>query len=224
MACEYARLTGMNHAPKAKSRARPAPERESLEQLATRIRACRLCEAKLPLGPRPVFLADARARILVAGQAPGTRVHETGIPFNDPSGDRLRDWMGIDRETFYDVSRIAIIPMGFCYPGRGDWGDLPPLKRCADTWRQPLLDRLPDIGLVVAVGQYAVRWHLPEARGTLAGIVRGYAAKAGPVIPLPHPSPRNNIWLSRNPWFEREVVPMLRQRVAVALSRQGLRQ
>jgi uracil-DNA glycosylase len=191
---------------------------ESLEQIAARIRACRLCEAELPLGPRPVFSVDERARILVAGQAPGTRVHETRVPFNDPSGDRLRDWMGIDRETFYDVERMAIIPMGFCYPGTGDWGDLPPMKRCAETWRQALLDRLPNLELVVAVGQYAVRWHLPEARGSLTEIVRAQASSGGPVMPLPHPSPRNNIWLSKNRWFEKEVVPVVRGRVAAVLA------
>jgi len=190
---------------------------ETLQALSERVRACRLCEAELPLGPRPVFRADSRARILIASQAPGTRVHETGLPFNDPSGDRLRDWMGVDRETFYDVARIAIVPMGLCYPGKGDWGDLPPLKRCAATWRQPLMDRLPNIEFVLAVGLYAVRWHLPEARGPLTEIVRTCGPGSEVVVPLPHPSPRNNIWLSRNPWFEKEVVPVLRQRVAEVL-------
>jgi uracil-DNA glycosylase len=190
---------------------------ETLDQLARRVRACRLCQAELPLGPRPVFRADSGARILVASQAPGTRVHETGIPFNDPSGDRLRDWMGIDRDVFYDLSRIAIIPMGLCYPGKGDWGDLPPMKRCARTWRQPLMDRLPNIEFVLAVGQYAVRWHLPGERGSLTEIVRKNASADATVLPLPHPSPRNNIWLSRNPWFEEEVVPVVRGRVAEVL-------
>ena len=190
---------------------------ESLQALATRIRACRLCEAELPLGPRPIIQVDAKARILIAGQAPGTRVHETGIPFDDPSGDRLRDWMGIDRGVFYDAKQLAIIPMGFCYPGKGDWGDLPPIKRCAKTWRQPLLDHLPNIELVLTVGLYAVRWHLPQARGPLTEIVRQYDVTNSPVIPLPHPSPRNNIWLSKNRWFEKEVVPALRQRVAAIL-------
>lgn len=190
---------------------------ESLEALARRVRECRLCEADLPLGPRPVIRVHTRARILVAGQAPGTRVHESGIPFDDPSGDRLRDWMGIDREMFYDVSHIAIVPMGFCYPGTGDWGDHPPMKRCAKTWRQPLLDRLPNIELVIAVGLHAVRWHLPQARGSLTSIVRAHKGVTGPVAPLPHPSPRNNIWLSQNRWFEQEVVPELRKRVAAVL-------
>ncbi len=192
---------------------------ETLEQLADRIRACRLCEANLPLGPRPVFRVDARARILVVGQAPGTRVHASGVPFDDPSGDRLRDWMGIDRETFYDVSRIAIVPMGFCYPGKGDWGDLPPLKRCAETWRQPLLDHLPAIELVIAVGHYAIRWHLPDARGALTEVVRNHPHREDKMFPMPHPSPRNNIWLSKNRWFEERVVPVLQDRIRAVLSR-----
>jgi uracil-DNA glycosylase len=190
---------------------------ESLKSLSARVLACRLCEAELPLGPRPVIRVDEKARILVAGQAPGTRVHQSGVPFDDPSGDRLRDWMGIDRDTFYDVRQIAILPMGFCYPGKGDWGDLPPLKRCAETWRQALLDRLPNIALVVAVGQYAVHWHLPDARGSLTEIVSTHPSDEHAVIPLPHPSPRNNIWLSKNRWFELEVVPVLRKRVAAVL-------
>ncbi len=190
---------------------------ESLDELAQQVRACRLCEAELPLGPRPVFRVSSGARILIAGQAPGTRVHKSGIPFDDPSGDRLRDWMGIDSETFYDVEKIAIIPMGLCYPGTGDWGDLPPLKRCAPTWRQELLDRMPGIRLVIAVGLFAVRWHLPEARGSLTSIVRDYADLDSDVVPMPHPSPRNNIWLSKNRWFESEVVPGLKQRVASVL-------
>ncbi len=190
---------------------------ESLEKLAGRVRACRLCEEELPLGPRPVIRVSETARILVAGQAPGTRVHETGIPFNDPSGDRLREWMGIDRETFYDTARIAIVPMGFCYPGSGDWGDLPPLKRCAATWRQALLDRMANVELIIAVGQYAVGWHLPDERGTLTEIVRAHKDTEGPIVPLPHPSPRNNIWLSKNRWYEEEVLPGVRRRVAAVL-------
>ncbi|HKJ18059.1 MAG TPA: uracil-DNA glycosylase family protein [Xanthomonadales bacterium] len=190
---------------------------ESLKDLSRRVRACRLCEAELPLGPRPVFRAGSSARILIASQAPGTKVHESGIPFDDPSGDRLRDWMGIDSEAFYNVENIAIIPMGLCYPGKGDWGDLPPTKRCAPTWRQALLDQMPGIKLVIAVGLFAVRWHLPEARGSLTKIVQEYSPLSGDVVPLPHPSPRNNIWLSKNRWFETEVVPILRKRVADVL-------
>ena len=155
----------------------------------------------------------------MAGQAPGTRVHESGIPFDDPSGVRLRDWMGVDDETFYDTKRIAIIPMGFCYPGTGDWGDLPPLKKCAATWRAQLLDHLPGIRLTLAVGLHAVRWHLRDEKGSLTEVVRSAAESPGPVIPLPHPSPRNNIWLSKNRWFEDEVVPKIRERINNALDR-----
>ena len=190
---------------------------ESLNSLAERIRACRLCEAELPLGPRPVFRIHPEARILVAGQAPGTRVHESGIPFDDPSGVRLRDWMGVDDETFYDTRRIAIVPMGFCYPGTGEWGDLPPLKRCAATWRKELIEQLSKIRLTLAIGLHAVKWHLPGERSSLTEIVRD-APPTGNVIPLPHPSPRNNIWLSKNRWFEKEVVPQLQKRVKETLA------
>ena len=193
----------------------PSP---SLNTLLDEIRACRLCAAELPLGPRPVVRAAASARILVVGQAPGTAVHASGIPFDDPSGERLRDWMGVDPETFYDESRIALVPMGFCYPGRGQSGDLPPKRRCARTWRTPLLDALGEIRLTLVIGQYAIAWHLPEAKPlNLTETVRRHADWGEGLLPLPHPSPRNNIWLARNPWFEAEVVPRLRERVRETL-------
>jgi uracil-DNA glycosylase len=191
---------------------------QPLDQQMQQIRACRLCEQDLPLGPRPVLRASTEARILVASQAPGTAAHASGIPFDDPSGTRLRHWMGIDHELFYDQQQIAIVPMGFCYPGRGRWGDLPPLPRCAATWRAPLLSQLSNLKLTLAIGQHAVGWHLPAARGSLADIVRAHAKPGATVLALPHPSPRNNIWLGRNPWFEREVVPLLRLAVARILS------
>ena len=190
-----------------------------LDELLHDIRACRLCQADLPLGPRPVLRAAPTARILVVGQAPGTAVHASGIPFDDPSGERLRHWMGVDADTFYDESRIAIVPMGFCYPGRGKSGDLPPKKRCARTWRSPLIDALPNVELTLAIGQYAIAWHLPEAkRLTLTETVRRHADWGEHRLPLPHPSPRNNIWLARNPWFEADVVPKLRRAVRRTLS------
>ncbi|MEM1411953.1 MAG: uracil-DNA glycosylase family protein [Pseudomonadota bacterium] len=190
----------------------------SLDTLLTEIRACRQCEADLPLGPRPVVQADARARILIVGQAPGTAVHASGIPFDDPSGVRLREWMRVDPETFYDARRIALAPMGFCYPGRGKSGDLPPKKRCAATWRAPLLAQLPNIELTLVLGQYAIAWHLPEAKGlTLAETVRRCDHGSAGLMPMPHPSPRNNLWLRKNAWFEAEVVPLLRRRVAALL-------
>lgn len=191
----------------------------SLRDLAAAARACTRCAAHLPLGPRPVFQIDTRARILVAAQAPGTKVHASGRPFTDPSGDRLRTWMGIDADTFYDPGRIAIVPMGFCYPGRGRGGDLPPRPECAPAWRQSLLDHLVNVRLTLVIGQYARNWHLPATRRlSLTETVRRYADFAPAFLPLPHPSPRNNRWLKTNPWFERDVVPVLARRVAEALS------
>lgn len=190
----------------------------TLKRLLAEVRACRLCEAALPLGPRPVLRAAASARLLIVGQAPGTRVHETGIPWNDPSGDRLRDWLAVDRETFYDQSRIAIIPAGLCYPGRKGSGDAPPRPECAPRWHPPLLARLPALELVLLVGQYAQAYYLGAGRRpTLAQTVREHAAYGPRFLPLPHPSPRNKLWLRRNPWFEAEVVPHLRRRVAALL-------
>ncbi|WP_428606936.1 uracil-DNA glycosylase family protein [Sedimenticola sp.] len=182
--------------------------------LVDQINNCTICAAHLPMGANPVFRADPKAVILVAGQAPGRRVHETGIPFNDPSGDRLRLWMGVTREQFYDVRRIAILPMGFCYPGTGKNGDLPPRAECAPQWREQLLAHLPNIRLVLAIGQYAQAWHLgAERKSNLTETVKHWQHFGPGLLPLPHPSPRNNLWLRRNPWFEEEVIPHLQQRV-----------
>lgn len=191
---------------------------ENLAALEKRVLDCRLCEASLPLGPRPVLQIHQSARILIAGQAPGSRVHETGVPFDDPSGDRLRNWMGVNRSVFYDKRTVAILPMGFCYPGRGKNGDLPPLKLCAETWREPLLAALKNIQLSIIIGQYAMQWHL-KTKGNLTKTVREWKFDSGNVFPIPHPSPRNNIWLKKNSWFEKEVLPMLKRRVAAALTR-----
>lgn len=189
----------------------------SFDQLVRRVRACTICADHLPLGPRPVIQMAESARILVVGQAPGRRVHETGLPFNDPSGDRLRQWMGVTRDTFYDEQKMAILPMGFCYPGTGKSGDLPPRPECAPAWRQALLDRLPNIALTLVIGQYAHAWHLPGPRRSVTESVRHWRDHWPGVLPMPHPSPRNNLWLRRNPWFEEEVVPALRERVATLL-------
>ena len=191
-------------------------ERTSPDLLAlTReVRDCRLCAAQLPEEPRPVFQAGEGARILIAGQAPGRRVHATGIPFNDPSGVRLRDWLGIDEGVFYDPARVALLPMGFCYPGTGRGGDLPPRRECAAAWRAPLLAALPDIRLTLLVGAYSIAWHLPGERGRVADIVARWRDHAPRLFPAPHPSPRNNRWLRQRPWFEAEVVPYLRARIA----------
>ena len=191
---------------------------QSFKALLREVKNCTLCAAHLPLGPRPVFQLLPNAKILVVGQAPGVRVHETGIPFNDPSGDRLRQWMGITREMFYDAKKIAILPMGFCYPGTGKSGDLPPRPECAKTWRKKLLAQLPDIELTLVIGQYAQDWHLGDAKkATLTETVRAWKEYWPEMLVLPHPSPRNNIWLKKNPWFEKTVIPSVQERIATIL-------
>jgi uracil-DNA glycosylase len=188
--------------------------RAEFDEISGKARACRLCAADLPLGPRPIFQIDPAARILVAGQAPGRRVHETGVPFDDPSGERLRAWMGVDATTFYDPRRIAILPMGFCYPGTGKSGDLPPRQECAVEWRQKLLDLMPSVELTLLIGQYAIEWRLKTGRKeTLTQTVQNWKQYWPTLLPLPHPSPRNNIWLRKNPWFEAEIAPMLQQKI-----------
>jgi uracil-DNA glycosylase len=178
------------------------------------VRACTLCAAHLPLGPRPVLQIHPNARILIAGQAPGRNVHKSGIPFQDASGDRLREWMGVDDKTFYDPAQIALLPMGFCYPGTGKSGDLPPRPECAAAWRVKLMALLVNVKLTLIIGQYAHAWHLREQQGpTLTETVQRWREYWPSSLPLPHPSPRNNIWLKRNPWFEQEVLPPLRRRV-----------
>jgi uracil-DNA glycosylase len=183
-------------------------------RLTEEIRRCTICSEHLPLGPRPVFQAHPDAKILVVGQAPGTAVHKSGVPFDDPSGDRLRGWMGIDKDTFYDPTKLAIIPMGFCYPGRGKGGDLPPRPECAARWRRDLLSNLKQVELTLAIGRYALDWHLaPTKSKTLAEIVADWSQTWPDIVPLPHPSPRNTMWLRRNPWVEAELIPRLRKRI-----------
>ena len=186
-----------------------------LQHLLREINDCRLCEDHLPLGPKPVLQANSQAKILIAGQAPGRKVHETGIPFNDASGDRLRDWMGIDKSIFYDGSKIALVPMGFCYPGTGKSGDLPPRHECAEAWREKLLSNLPKIELTLLVGQYGQKYHLGTLRKkNLTETVKSWKEywEKG-LLPLPHSSPRNNIWLKKNAWFEKDILPTLKSRV-----------
>lgn len=171
------------------------------------------------MGANPVLIARPTARLLIVGQAPGRRVHATGLPFNDPSGDRLRNWLGIDRETFYHSPHIAIVPMGFCYPGTGKGGDLPPRPECAAAWRRQLLERMPEVGLTLLFGQYAQAWHLGGRRKkSLTETVRAWREYWPQYLPLPHPSPRNIRWFKQNPWVEEEIVPLLRERVSKVLA------
>ncbi len=187
---------------------------KNLSTLTSEIRRCTLCAESLPCDPRPIVQVSAAAKILIVGQAPGRRVQESGIPFDDPSGNRLRQWMGIDRSTFYDAEKIAIVPMGFCYPGTGKSGDLPPRPECAETWREPLMALLPQVELTLVIGQYAIAWHLPDERkNTLTKTVQNWRHHWPSKLVLPHPSPRNNIWLKKNPWFEGDLLPPLKERV-----------
>lgn len=192
--------------------------RDSASNLLADARACEHCATHLPHGPRPVFQLQPQARILIAAQAPGRKVHATGIPFDDASGERLRDWLGVPRATFYDAARIAIVPMGFCYPGKGASGDRPPRPECAPRWRGPLLGLLTRLELTLVIGRYALAWHLPGERDGLTAAVERWRAHWPRAVALPHPSPRNNGWFASNAWFERELVPRLRERVAEVLA------
>lgn len=191
----------------------------TLPALLAEIRDCAICAEHLPLGPRPVLRARETATLLIIGQAPGTKVHETGIPWNDPSGDRLRDWLQIDKETFYDENRIAIVPSGFCYPGRYPrGGDLPPRPECAPTWHPRVLAHLKNIELTLLVGSYAQQIYLKEKMArTLTETVKNWESYGAGIIPLPHPSWRTLRWQRDNPWFERDLLPVLRRRVRKCL-------
>ena len=190
----------------------------SFSSLLTEVRACTLCEAHLPHGPRPVLQLDPNARILIAGQAPGRKVHESGIPFDDASGNRLREWLGVSCDIFYDPKQIAILPMGFCFPGSGRSGDLPPRPECEPAWRKQLLAHLGHLEITLVLGQYAQAYHFGETSSSLTELVKSWRSHWPNMVPLPHPSPRNNIWLRRNPWFDAEVLPSLQQRVAEVLA------
>lgn len=193
-------------------------KKESFRSLLAQVHACTICASALAHGVRPVVQLDPRARILVAGQAPGRKVHASGIPFGDASGDRLREWLGVTREEFYDATRFAILPMSFCYPGTGASGDLPPRPECARAWRVRVLAQLPAIELTLVIGQYALAYHMGDGGRTVTDAVRDWRSSWPSAIALPHPSPRNNIWLRRNPWFATEVLPSLQQRVRELLS------
>lgn len=203
---------------------------DELEEVLDRARACTHCAVHLPAGPRPILQAHPESRILVASQAPGRIAHESGVPFRDPSGRRLRDWMGLDETAFYDPRNVAIVPMGFCYPGKASGragGDAPPRPECAPLWRQRVLERLIGIRLTLVIGRHAQRWHLgPRAARPIVDLARDWldtpvgAASDGAteVVPMPHPSPRNNPWLARNAWFEEQFVPRLQARVREVLA------
>lgn len=207
-------------------------DEQVLEALRVEITRCRICRDaplkgpgdRLPHEPRPVVVISSKAKVLIAGQAPGLRVHESGLPFNDASGDRLREWLQVDRETFYDRDRFAIVPMGFCFPGYDTRGsDLPPRRECAPQWRARVLDAMPQIELVLVIGQYAQAWHMAaERRENMTETVKAwrstlFANRSPAVLPLPHPSWRNSAWIKRNPWFVEELLPVLRERLTFLL-------
>lgn len=199
-----------------------SPSTEPFEALLARVRACTHCAAQLPLPPRPILQASEDARVLIVSQAPGTRAHERGRSFDDPSGDRLRDWLGVTHEEFYDPRRFAIVPAGFCYPGRGASGDAPPRPECAPLWHDAIRSRLHAVRLTLLVGAYAQQLHLaPDGRRGVTATVEAWRDYLPDRIPLPHPSPRNIAWLKRHPWFETDLLPVLRTRVAEVTSGMG---
>lgn len=198
---------------------------KALKSLLKDVRKCRVCVEEdiakpLPHDPRPIVRGTIKAKICIAGQAPGTRVHASGIPFDDPSGDRLREWLGVDRDTFYDESKFIIAPMGFCFPGLDvKGGDLPPRKECAPLWREKLFEALPNVQLTLVIGQYAQAWHLGKSRKkNLTETVTHWRDYMPKHLPIPHPSWRNNVWLKKHPWFETDVLPELRHQVSLHLT------
>ncbi|WP_318343807.1 uracil-DNA glycosylase family protein [Flagellimonas baculiformis] len=190
-----------------------------MEQLLSQIRSCTHCKEHLPLGPRPIVAAHPESKIAIIGQAPGTKVHQTGIPWDDPSGRQLRNWLGVSDEQFYDDRLFALVPMGFCYPGKGKSGDLPPRPECAPQWHAPLLEQMPNLKLTILIGQYAQKNYLgDDMKSNLTETVKKYREFLPQYFVLPHPSPRNRFWLSKNPWFDEEVLPELRKRVSNSLT------
>ncbi|VUD61643.1 hypothetical protein TDB9533_02858 [Thalassocella blandensis] len=191
---------------------------QKLLSLVDELAKCRLCEKNLPLEPRPIFQLYSAAKILIAGQAPGKQAHFADRPFADASGKRLREWMGVSESDFYTPENFAILPMGMCFPGKAPTGDLPPLKRCSQTWHAAILSRLEQVKFRIVIGRHAQAYYLPDASGSLADIIQRQLELDSSILVLPHPSPRNNIWLAKNSWFERDVLPLLRRRVSQSLS------
>lgn len=184
------------------------------QTLISSVKSCNMCEEHLPLGPKPVFSIHPESKILLIGQAPGTKVHATGIPWNDPSGDELRRWLAVDRDIFYNPEIFGIMPMGFCYPGRGKGGDLPPRPECATTWHDRLLASMPKVKLILLVGFFAQRYYLGERmKPNLTETVRRAKEYLPEYFPLVHPSPRNRLWMKKNPWFEADILPVLREKI-----------
>ena len=185
----------------------------NMTRLLKDIKACTICTQHLPFPPKPLLQVSASARLLIAGQAPGLRAHQSGVLFDDPSGVRLREWLGLSQEEFYDRRLVAVLPMGFCYPGKGRSGDNPPRPECAPAWRRTLLESMPQIELTIIIGRHAQQFHAPEDSANLTDAVREWKKWWPNLVVLPHPSPRNNIWLQQNPWFARDVIPEIRKRV-----------
>lgn len=191
---------------------------KSYTTLLAEVKSCRICDNYLPFGARPVLQLHPNARILITGQAPGKKVHDSGIPFDDASGSRLREWMGISKDEFYNAKQVAILPMGFCYPGTGKSGDLPPRRECEQAWRKSLLEQLPSVEMTLVLGKYAQDYHFGKSNSSLTELVRSWKTYWPKMVPLPHPSPRNNIWLRRNPWFEAELLSLLRTTIPQILA------
>lgn len=181
------------------------------------IRGCQVCKEYLPLGPRPIVAAHSQSKIAIIGQAPGSKVHVSGVPWDDASGKRLREWMGVSNEQFYDEELIALIPMGFCYPGKGKSGDLPPRPECAPLWHDPLMQKMPETELILLIGTYAQNYYLKDNKANLTETVKSFRDYLPKYFPLPHPSPRNRFWITKNPWFEDEVIPALQLKISEIL-------